>query len=419
MRKNKTLLQRIRLGLCVTTLALSLTACGSGAEDEKQSSDDAVQETSSEEVKETPTEQPSETEPVVGSQSFVAEDQYVKTLGRTYFDGNCRWMAQSASGIEFTFTGTKCAITVQGDAGVLSGSNRTRIAVYVNGERVVDDMINKIMETYQVFSAEEAQEVTVRVVKLSESANSVCGVSKIEVDGTAIAPTPEKDLKIEFIGDSITCGYGVDDEDRNHHFSTETEDATRTYAYHTAKLLDADYSFVSFSGYGIVSGYNTGNDEPLSTSTVPQYYSSFGFSYSNFGNRLVASEIVWDHSSFIPDVVVINLGTNDASWTKGKADRIEQFTEGYVTFLQQVRAANPNAQIVCTLGIMGADLFPAIEDAVQRYQDQTGDTAVSTMKFDMQQEADGIAADWHPTEKTHEKAAQKLAEKLKEVLELE
>lgn len=57
--------------------------------------------------------------------------------------------------------------------------------------------------------------------------------------------------------DSITCGYGVDDEDRSHQFSTKTEDATKAYAYKTAQLLNADYSLVSYSGHGVVLGYTT------------------------------------------------------------------------------------------------------------------------------------------------------------------
>lgn len=49
---------------------------------------------------------------------------------------------------------------------------------------------------------------------------------------------------MEFIGDSITCGYGVDDPDKEHHFKTATEDVTKAYAYKTALALNADYSMV-------------------------------------------------------------------------------------------------------------------------------------------------------------------------------
>lgn len=40
------------------------------------------------------------------------------------------------------------------------------------------------------------------------------------------------------------------------------------------------------------------------------------------------------------------------------------------------------------------------------------------MKFDVQNQADGYAADWHPTEATHEKAAQKLTDEIKSILGL-
>ena len=61
----------------------------------------------------------------------------------------------------------------------------------------------------------------------------------------ALAEWPER--AIEFIGDSITCGYGVDDEVAEHHFATGTEDTTRAYALRTARKLGVDYSLVSLS----------------------------------------------------------------------------------------------------------------------------------------------------------------------------
>ena len=96
------------------------------------------------------------------------------------------------------------------------------------------------------------------IIKLSESPMSAVGIEAF-AEGSAEA-LPEKPLKIEFIGDSITCGYGVDDEDENHQFTTATEDVTKAYAYKTAKALDAEYSMFSASGYGIVSGYTEGDE---------------------------------------------------------------------------------------------------------------------------------------------------------------
>jgi hypothetical protein len=65
---------------------------------------------------------------------------------------------------------------------------------------------------------------------------------------------------------------------------------------------------------------------------------------------------------------------------------------------------------------MGQNLYPYVELAVRQYTEETGDENVAYLMFDQQSQEDGIAADWHPTEKTHEKASAKLVEKIQEVM---
>jgi len=252
----------------------------------------------------------------------------------------------------------------------------------------------------------------VRVIKLSESAMSTCGISDISVEGEFFATEPKEKL-IEFVGDSITCGYGVDDEDRDHHFATGTEDVTKAYAYKTAKALDADYSMVSFSGYGIVSGYTATGDK-MGHQLVPEYYEKFGFSYGTYKGMYKPQEISWDFTMRQPDFVVVNLGTNDMSYVLGQADRREEYIAGYTEFLKTIRKNNRDAKILCVLGIMGEALCPAVEETVERYKKETGDTNISCMGFTDQLPEDGYAADWHPTETTHTKAAVKLTEEIRQ-----
>lgn len=368
---------------------------------------------------EQPTAEPTKEAETLTEKSYQAEEQYVKLLGRTEMYQNIRWLALSASGIEFTFTGTKASITIAADSTLTTGpTNRARFAIYVNGERVVDEQVKKMLETYEVFSADTATETTVKVVKLSEAGNSTIGVKSIDVvcEGD-IMPTPEKELKLEFIGDSITCGYGVDDENRNNHFSTATEDATKTYAYKTAMQLDADYSMVCYSGHGIISGYS-GDGNQVTTQLVPELYTTSARSSGKFGDFSI-SDVEWDFSRFVPDAVVINLGTNDDSYVGTNKDRRADYIAGYVEFLKQVREKNPDAHIVCTLGIMGDRLYSAIEEAVTEYQSQTGDEKVSAFHFAPQDGSTGYAADWHPTEATNELAAEAMVAELKKILSLE
>ena len=113
---------------------------------------------------------------------------------------------------------------------------------------------------------------------------------------------------------------------------------------------------------------------------------------------------------------MINLGTNDASYCGGSLEYQDEFRDGYIDFLKEIRADNPESYILCTLGIMGNNLYPSIEEAVIMYKDKTGDEKVSTMLFDNQSMDDGICADWHPTEATHAKAAEKLTAQIKEII---
>lgn len=398
-------LQRI---VWIALLTVILSACGSG---------DTAKETEKEQNSPTETATPTPTpEPVLQEQSFLPTEEYVRAIGRTMIAKDSLWLVHSGTGCEFTFNGTKATVKIKPDSSFMTRNNQARVAIYVNGERVVDDMVDKMDKEYTVFESEVPEDCTVRIVKLSEAPYSTFGISAIDATCYgAIKPTEGSGKLIEFVGDSITCGYGVDDLDANHHFSTTTEDATKTYAYKTAEKLGVDYSLVSFSGYGIISGYSgDGNKQP--EQLVPDFYDKMGNSGGTFMGNFVAQETAWDFTKKQPDVVVINLGTNDNSYVKGNAAKKEEFTTAYVAFLKQIREKNPDATVVCTLGIMGAELYPSVEDAVKRYVAETGDAKVHTMKFDTQNQADGIAADWHPSEKTHEKAAEKLAAKIKEVM---
>lgn len=360
----------------------------------------------------------SEEEENVGN-TYQLTAENVKLVGRTWLSDDVLWLALSGAGVEFNYTGKKLDITILGDSVATSGNadNQARIAVYVDDERVVDEMVDSAEETFTAFESQEERTVNVKVIKLSECAMSTCGIKAITVaDGETITPAEKKAHTIEFIGDSITCGYGVDDEVKEHHFSTKTEDVTKAYAYKTAQALDADYSMFSISGYGIISGYTNG-DEPVSAQTIPQFYESLGFSYGSFASTTTPQSLDWDFSSFEPEVIVINLGTNDASYTKGYSDRRQQYQDGYLSFLKMVRENNPNSTIFCTLGTMDSTLCQRVIETVVQYTAETGDDKVHYMLFDLQNgAADGYAADWHPTEATHRKSSEKLVNEIRTVM---
>lgn len=348
---------------------------------------------------------------------ILPTESNVKMLGRTYLYEDTVWCALSATGIEFTLTGKRCEITFAGDnmASLTSGEEHyARIAVYVDEEQVVDDFIKTSKQTITVYDSEEEKTVTIRVVKLSESSDSTVGIEEILTDAQVIAPTADRKIKIEYIGDSITCGYGVDGvlEDT---YSTSNENASKAYAYLSAKAVDADYSLVSFSGHGIISGYTadgTIQDQQL----VPPYYTKLGNSYGQFASQLPPNSIDWEFRKFVPDIIVINLGTNDDSYCGTNEERCQAFQVGYTKFLKTVRKHNADATILCVLGVLGDSLFPYIEAAVEAYRNETKDTLVETMHIEEQKIEDGYAVDYHPSAVTQQKVADQLTERLKAIL---
>ncbi|MCQ2574179.1 MAG: GDSL-type esterase/lipase family protein [Treponema sp.] len=350
---------------------------------------------------------------------FKAASENVKLLGRSFFDGDTLWNCYSATGVSFSTDSQKVEITLAGDnkangQSIEQNTNICRVGIFVDGKRTHNILVQNREEKILVYENNSGTH-EIQIIKLSESTSSTFGIKNISVDDEKIiSPSPEKKLKIEFIGDSITCGYGVDDENLNHHFSTQTEDSTKTYAYKTAINLNADYSMVSNSGWGIISGYS-GDGQIKNQQVMKMAYDKTGFSYTGFGKKsYLGQRLPWDFSAWQPDIIVINLGTNDASYTKNNKEKCQAFVEGYIEFLEIVRKNNPNSKIVCTLGLMGSDLYPSITKAVSEYSEMTNDNAISCVKLP---QTTNYAADWHPAEKSHEKAANVLTSALQKLIE--
>ena len=395
--------------LCASAMLIGmLSGCANNKTEESMSSSTTSQAATSVAENSTVKEE--------GTTAVLTADT-AKLVGRTYLNDDVLWAAFSGAGAEFIYTGKKLDITIVGDAASTAGNadNYARVAVYVDGERVIDDMLDEKEKTYTAFESDSEKSVDVQIIKLSECAMSTIGIKPIKLgEGEKIEPAKAKNLKIEFIGDSITCGYGVDDPDKEHHFKTSTEDVTKAYAYKTAQALDADYSMVSISGYGIISGYTDSGKKP--EQTIPQYYDKLGFSYNKFADSLEVAGLEWNFDNYKPDIVVINLGTNDMSYAKNEMTQAE-FEEGYIEFLKQVRSHNPDSYIFCTYGVMGNTLIRSIKNVCDKYSEETGDNKVTFFTLPMQDEnKNGIVADWHPSEATHEICAQRAVKTIKETL---
>lgn len=168
-------------------------------------------------------------------------------------------------------------------------------------------------------------------ITLCHEVRSKIYLKSVSTDGE-FTTFDEDRLKIEFIGDSLTVGYGNMSPDiswdRKDCYTYYT-DHTKGYAHLTAKHFNADAMITAFSGKGLLLNYN--NDEP--GINVPYYYDSI---------HPLKDSPKWEHGKYVPDITVINLGTNDFS---NEIDLV-QWEKVYVDFIERVRGNYKNTKIV-------------------------------------------------------------------------
>ena len=223
--------------------------------------------------------------------------------------------------------------------------------------------------------------------------------------------------KIEFIGNSITCGYGNEGTSKFQGFEYETENHYYSYAAITARALEAQHWVVARSGIGAYRNYNgpkTGNPE----SNMLVQYEYIGYAWKpELRQEATFLKEKWDFNRYQPDLICINLGTNDLSTPNYDASLLKQ---NYKKLLKMVRQHNPKAKIVFLTGSMlyneELKLQKQLLDEVTAEAQQAGDKEV--YRFDMNH-IDGEAFygnDWHPNIYQDEKMAGELTPYLRKLM---
>ncbi len=345
-------------------------------------------------------------------QAFLADNNHVRTIGRSIFHNDIRYLSWSCSAVEFIFTGAKITAEIWTDwvnDEPWKEIFKPYIAVFVGDETVPYKRlaINEGTAAYIIYESKMVKTVKIRIMKLSEAAFSKIGIVSISADGE-ITPTVQPSRRMEFIGDSITCGFGIEGKSAEEHFSTATENPYINYASKAARSFSAEFNLISWSSIGVYSS-DTKTDEINNSWIMPMLYDYTDIAIEKHIG--IDKHVEWNFSSFAPDIIVVNLGTNDNFYTKGITERVDGFKAAYAEFIRHIREKNPDSYVICALGMMGAELYPAIEDVVNKL----GDNRIYALEFDVQRDEDGIGCEQHPNFVTHNKAAMKLAEKISEL----
>lgn len=347
---------------------------------------------------------------------FKPTDKNVRIIGRTKTCNEILYLGYSCSAIEFEFEGNKAEVIIQSNYVEGDNAHKAWMAVVVDGSEKPIRRFNPHpgINTYILYEGTGDKRVKIRLVKMSEAAFDKVGIEAIVTDNELpIRPTKERQRKIEFIGDSITCGFGVEGLNGVDLFDTMQENPWDAYAARTARMLEAEYHLVSWSGIGIISSWiPESENSPLEEPLMPDLYQYTDKALEQAMGLSTYEK--WDMGRFVPDCIIVNLGTNDMSYTRGIESRVNTFGAAYTDFIKDVRSKNPLARIICVLGVMGQDIYSEIEKQVSRLQKT--DKNIYCYQLKQQLESDGIGAEGHPSLKTHIKLAKELSNTIGDIM---
>ena len=336
----------------------------------------------------------------------------------------------TASGFALRFFGDRLEMDASAFADTFPGEGESLpwLAVQIDGRKEHSQLIamEKGRKTYLLFSSHEPQEHTLRVVKRSENSKGRACLHRLMLNGELRTYHPPKAaVRLEFVGDSITCGFGNAMDAAAPGFTTEREDGLAAYPAVAAELLGAQYQSICVSGI------------PLCSESDPQYRLRFpnmpdmelpplametlyAYADRNYQEKagMTSGFTPWEFDRFKPDAIVVNLGTNDAfriSVAGGGAGEELHFKKRYTAFLHTLRKYNgPDPVLACTLGPMNYFLYNVMEKAVSDYQNETGDTRVFCLKFGaINPWGEGSGGLGHPNLKTHQRMGHELAQALR------
>lgn len=271
--------------------------------------------------------------------------QYEGRIGMKYDAAELYWPG-TALRINFNGTGVKALLKDE------KGQNYYN--VIIDGKTIHKLKMDTAMKSYTLAENLPAGKHTVELFKITQYHKEYNrGFTKFfgfQLDnGKVLSPPEMKKNKIEFYGNSVTCGHAIEDTTGGDSGASKFENNYLSYAALTARHYNAQYSCIAKSGIGLMVSW--------APAIMPEIY--------NLTNPADSTSI-WDFSKYTPDVVVVNLLQNDAGILPRpdfkefirrfgeNAPTEEYIIKSYQKFIQSIRKEYPRANIICTLGSMGA-----------------------------------------------------------------
>ena len=330
-----------------------------------------------------------------GARIPLVQNDKIKICGRHTEADGCLAFDWTNSGVSFVFNGRGFILTL----GALEHTDTEHQPAYI---RVTVDGTKK--QRFAVATGDEKiiieglpdKRHRVEILRLTEGIDPILfkDIALLGENAELRNPPLGVPRKIEFIGDSITCGYGVLGTTADPGFSTFQQDGAYSYAAQCAEMLSAEARYICVSGKGIVCNC-LGDRSDVKGGEFYEYLTRKGGVCKD---------------GWTPDVVVINLGTNDS----GMPAPHEEFASAAKDLINKVRARYENAHIIWLYGLMSryyADTLRETLREVSAKDEKVHFLFVDTM-FGNPTET---GANGHPNVRANYRTAEKLFKKIRSV----
>lgn len=359
----------------------------------------------------------------------LSEIKNLKIHGRTTGNLSPLTLFWTGSALEFNVRGTELWLEIESSYASLE----PWCCTVINSSPVSRQMLTKGRYWICIFRGMNVNEIkNVKFLKESQAMNSdqecCLQIHAVKTDGEFLA-VDEKPVKIEFIGDSITSGEGCVGSKFEEDWLPMWFSAYHNYTRLTAEALNADYRIISQSGWGVYTGWDNNPH-----TNIPEYYEKVCGILTGKKNRELGAQEENNFTVWQPDVIVVNLGTNDGAafdnpaWLEElrgefrkqhteedgsfRIEDIKAYEAAEKAFLTKLRKHNPKALIIWVYGMLGLTMLPAIRRAAEEYMRSAGDDRVFVLELPDTTEEE-MGARRHPGLSAHEKAAEVLSRYIK------
>ncbi len=324
--------------------------------------------------------------------------------------------AQSPVALDWTGSGLECAFhgtDLWAELEAPAFSPVMWMIVLADGAPVTRFPVEPGIRFYPLILGMEPQNTrTITLMKetqcMPDSPEATVLLHSLRMNGT-LEELPVRDLRIEFVGDSLTSGEGALAPRGNDEWITPWFSARGNYSWVACNELNAERRILSQSGWGVCWDWEHNPEH-----TLTAHYEEIAGVLRGPAAEKRGCTKPYDFSAWRPDVVCIRLGTNDNNGMNVRNSLEEdrnRFIQGALGLLRRVRKNNPDAAVLWILP--ASDCRPELPAEAVRLAREEGMDRLYTFALPDYHEED-TGARFHPNAEWNRKAGLLLAAFLRE-----